>query len=647
MGEKVAILDAGAQYCKVIDRRVRELNVESVIVAMNSRIEDLLGYKAVIISGGPASVYDADAPKYDPRIFTDAFCNENGKIPILGICYGMQLANYHFGGKVEPKIEIVDGIEIKVREDGQDLIRMLTETSPLLRGLSLEETVLLTHGDSCTELAPRFVATSISANGIIASFEDADSRIYGVQFHPEVDLTPNGKRVMRNFLYDIAGCKGDFSIGDRKEIAVDYIRSRAGKQQVKAFVSGGVDSTVGATLTNKALGPENVDAIIVDNGFLREGEIEQVLESASRIGMKVRPIYAVEEFANATTTMETIKDGQKVTYVTKRLNRAVDPQEKRNIIGDYFMIVAMREMGMETLESPSAFFFFYGTLRPDLIESASKIASAQGTAEVIKTHHNDTKLVRALREKGLVIEPLTEYHKDEVRQLGERLGLPQEIVWRQPFPGPGLAVRILCAEEPYVTPQFDEINARLKDEFSKDGVYATLLPIRSVGVQGDGRSYSYAACLSGKQDWEKLYETAGMIPKRIRQVNRVVYAFGDTVDNDVIDVTVTHLTPEVIEKERRADAIVNRKLVDYGLIRPLSQVPVVLTPVNFGNDGDHSVVIRTFITNDFMTGVPAIPGREMPLKCLYETVEQLRSLNGVARVLYDLTSKPPGTTEWE
>jgi len=643
MGEKVAILDAGAQYCKVIDRRVRELNVESVIASMNTPAQNLLGYKALIISGGPASVYDADAPKYDPDIFGKTFLSYG--IPILGICYGMQLANHHFGGKVEGQIVVQDGKQVRIREDGQDKIRIFQNQKGLFEGLSLEETVLLTHGDSCTALAPGFYATSISANGIIASIEDPARKIYGVQFHPEVDLTPNGKRIMSNFLYNIAGCDGTYTVEDRGEKAKTYIRSMTKGHKLKAFVSGGVDSTVGATLSFSAVGAENVDAIIVDNGFMREGEIEQVLASTGRIGMKLRVIDAKEGFANATTEIE--RKGNKQGYQTKPLNQVVAPEEKRRIIGDYFMKIAMREMGMETLQSPAEYFLLQGTLRPDLIESASKLASAAGTAAVIKTHHNDTPLVRAFRERGLIVEPLTEYHKDEVRQLGESLGLPAEIVWRQPFPGPGLAVRILCTEQPYITDKFEAINGRLKDEFSKDGIFATLLPMQTVGVQGDGRSYSYAACLSGKQDWARLFEIAASIPKTIREVNRVVYAFGDTIDGPVTDVTTTHLTPDVISKIREADVVVNGKLVEYELIRQLSQVPVILAPVNFGKEGTHSVAIRTFITNDFMTGVPAVPGEKMPEKCLHEMVEQLLGVNGVSKILYDLTAKPPATTEWE
>jgi GMP synthase (glutamine-hydrolysing) len=290
-----------------------------------------------------------------------------------------------------------------------------------------------------------------------------------------------------------------------------------------------------------------------------------------------------------------------------------------------------------------------GTLRPDLIESGSRLAS--GKADVIKTHHNDTELVRQLRAEGRVLEPLKDLHKDEVRALGEMLGLPAELVWRQPFPGPGLAIRIICAKDAFIE-NYDEVATQLA-EFGDDKTTVNLLPIKTVGVQGDGRSYSYAAVLSGEENWSKLFDLAREIPKKVKGangVNRVVFAFGEPIESgDKEAITPTLLTSDVIEQERRADHIVNEILREYGLNRSLSQVPVILTPVSFGEAGKRSVAIRPFITNDFMTGRPAVPGQDMPEEALHEIVKSLladQDLN-LARVMLDLTSKPPGTTEWE
>jgi GMP synthase (glutamine-hydrolysing) len=283
-------------------------------------------------------------------------------------------------------------------------------------------------------------------------------------------------------------------------------------------------------------------------------------------------------------------------------------------------------------------------LRPDLIESASHLASSK--AAVIKTHHNDTELVRELRAKGRVIEPLKDYHKDEVRELGAMLGLPQELVWRQPFPGPGLAIRLLCADKPYITDDFEQIGQQLKN-FEDAQTSVHLLPVRTVGVQGDGRSYNYLAALSGEADWQQLFDKAREIPKRIHQINRVVYVFGDKLTGPVNEITPTFPEPEALAQLRLADRHVNEVLRKYGLHESLSQVPVVSFPVYFGKAGKRSIGIRTFITNDFMTGVPAVPGKQIPIEALDEIVKRVLAVPGIARVAYDLTSKPPGTTEWE
>jgi len=278
-----------------------------------------------------------------------------------------------------------------------------------------------------------------------------------------------------------------------------------------------------------------------------------------------------------------------------------------------------------------------------------------------------------LRKKGRVIEPLTDYHKDEVRELGTSLGLPDDLVWRQPFPGPGLAIRILCAEKPFKDESFESTNQILNDILHKEtkilhqldtnvsqkhleekmekiqttDLWATLLPVQTVGVQGDTRTYSYVAALSGKRDWETLFSLAKLIPQLCHNINRVVYVFGDPVEGPIHDITPTYLTPDVISKLQEADDIVNSALIEHKLTRVLSQVPVILFPVPFGKKNNRSIAIRTFITNDFMTGIPAIPGKELPEDVLLKVVSQVQAIDGISRVVYDLTAKPPGTTEWE
>ncbi len=615
--QAVAILDAGAQYGKVIDRRVRNLGVRSEILPLNTPAEELSDFDALIISGGPQSVYSPEAPAYDSAIF------ELEK-PILGICYGMQLMNQCLGGSVERGGRREDGpAEAQVDSD-----------SPLFDQLAAQQTVLMSHGDSIASLAPGFEASAMSGD-IVAAIEDRQRHLYGVQFHPEVDITTHGSDILGNFLFNVAGLEQDYTVEDREAEAIRYIQETVGEREVLVFASGGVDSTVCTVLLGKALDPAKVHAVHIDTGFMRLGESREVAKALSSVGIELTVIDDSEHFASATTLIDGVE--------TMPLREVTEPEIKRKIIGDTFIKVlgmATEQLGLD----PDNTVLGQGTLRPDLIESASSLASTQ--ASVIKTHHNDTPLVRELRANGQVVEPLQSLHKDEVRELGRLLGLSDELVWRQPFPGPGLAIRAICAERPFITPEFIEVGAALQ-EFSNEKIATTLLPIQTVGVQGDGRSYSYLAALSGESDWDRLMEMAREIPKTLHSVNRVVYVFGEQVRGPIDDITPTFPTAEVIEQLRRADDVVNKVLIKYDLVRALSQVPVVSFPVHFGKPGNRSIGIRTFITNDFMTGVPAIPGVHLPFEALDEMVYGITRDDTISRVAYDLTSKPPGTTEWE
>jgi GMP synthase (glutamine-hydrolysing) len=613
---RVAILDAGSQLTKSIDRKIRGLSIQSDVFPIDTPLEKIKEYPAYVISGGPESVYTEGAPKPDPRIFDE-------DKPILGICYGMQLMNMHFGGDVKNSGGSYGQARINIDQNNK-----------LFLGLDEAQKVLLTHGDSITELAPGFREVA-RANGIIAAIADDDRKNYGVQFHPEDHQTENGIDILSNFLFKVAELEPNYTVEDRLEKGIKEIKEKVGDRQVLAFVSGGVDSTVLAAMLALALPAEQVHAVHVDTGFMRKDESNLVKQSLKDAGIELDVINAENQFQNA----RTIHNGE----LTPPLCEVTDPEVKRHIIGDMFMHI--REQYIISLNiDPQNSVLAQGTLRPDLIESASNTVSSN--AQTIKTHHNDTKLVQELRAVGGVIEPLSAYHKDEVRELGNQLGLPDELIWRQPFPGPGLAVRLICAKEAFITNEFEKIRQQLKN-FEDPDIAAHLLPFRTVGVQGDGRTFSYAAALSGKPDWPRLIEKAKLMPTSIKEVNRVVYIFGDKLVESPMDITPTFPEPDAIGQLRQADAIVNEVLHNYGLDRKISQVPVVSFPVNFGNPGERSIGIRTIITPDYYTGIPAIPGEHIPHEAIDEIIWLLLSLPGVARVAYDLTAKPPATIEWE
>lgn len=494
----ILILDFGSQYTQLIARRVREQKVYCEILPFNVDVEEIKkkSPQGLIFSGGPASVYQKGAPSIDKAIL------ELG-LPILGICYGVQLLNYLLGGKVERSHQ---------REYGPaDLI--VGEPDSLFKGLPKELKVWMSHGDKITELAPGFVTLAYTQNAPYAAVVHPGKKFYGIQFHPEVVHTPDGEKILANFLFEICRCPADWTVESFIEKEVSRIREIVGKNKLICALSGGVDSSVAASLVHRAVGGQLI-CVFVDNGLLRQDEKEKVVEIFQKnFHIHLKVVNASQLFL-------------------KKLKGVTDPEKKRKIIGNLFI----RLFEKQAHKIGGIKYLVQGTLYPDVIESVS----VKGPSARIKTHHNVGGLPAVMKLK--LIEPLRFLFKDEVRKVGEELGLPEEIVWRQPFPGPGLAVRILGAVTNDRLKILRQADAIVIEEMKNAGLYqkiwqsfAVLLPIKTVGVMGDERTYENVIALrvvhsqdGMTADWVRLpYDLLEKISSRIinevKGVNRVAY----------------------------------------------------------------------------------------------------------------------------
>ncbi|UQF70494.1 glutamine-hydrolyzing GMP synthase [Vagococcus lutrae] len=495
--EKIIVLDFGSQYNQLITRRIREFGVFSELLSHKTTAAEIkaMNPKGIIFSGGPNSVYAEDAFKVDPAIFDLG-------VPVLGICYGMQLMTAQFNGKVEAASK---------REYGQAFIDVKENKTGLFSELPTNQQVWMSHGDLVTEVPEGFEVTATSSDCPIAAMADTARQFYGVQFHPEVRHSEYGNDLLKNFAFDVCGCKGDWSMESFIDIEIAKIRETVGDKKVLLALSGGVDSSVVGVLLQKAIG-DQLTCIFVDHGLLRKDEGDQVMDMLSgKFGLNIIRVNAQKRFLD-------------------KLAGVSDPEQKRKIIGNEFIYVFDDEAAkLDGIE-----FLAQGTLYTDVIESGTD------TAEVIKSHHNVGGLPEDMEFQ--LIEPLNTLFKDEVRALGTELGMPDHIVWRQPFPGPGLGIRVLGEITEEKLEIVRESDAILREEIAKAGLdrdiwqYFTVLPgIRSVGVMGDGRTYDYTVGIRAitsidgmtadfaRIDWDLLQKISVRIVNEVPHVNRIVY----------------------------------------------------------------------------------------------------------------------------
>ena len=501
----IVILDFGSQYTQLIARRIREFDVFSVVLPCTVPVEQIqaLNPKGLILSGGPCSVYDADSPAADPAVLSLG-------LPVLGICYGLQFITHHLGGKVE---------SAEQREYGHAEVSLVRET-PLFRGLTGSMSVWMSHGDHAAELPDGFVLVAETANAV-AGIAHEEKRIWAVQFHPEVAHTKQGTQLLRNFVLDLCGATPDWTPEHFIQSTLERIQALVGNGHAICGLSGGVDSSVAAVLVAKAIG-ERLTCIFVDNGVLRKDEFAKVQKSMrEQLGLNVVAVDASQRFL-------------------AKLAGVTDPEQKRKAIGNEFIAVfddeAKKIFEAEGSAGEEIAWLVQGTLYPDVIESSS----VKGPSQTIKSHHNVGGLPADMKLK--LIEPLRDLFKDEVRRIGRDLGMPDEIIERQPVPGPGLAVRILGEVTAERVAILQEADAIVVDEIRKAGLYrkvwqsfAVLLPVKSVGVMGDQRTYANTCAIRAVEsedgmtaDWAPLpYELLRTISSRIisevRGINRVVY----------------------------------------------------------------------------------------------------------------------------
>ena len=604
----IGVIDFGGQYAHLIARRMRDLGLYSEIHALDDLLDsEPAAYSGYILSGGPDTVSPADERNFS------RFASRITE-PVLGICYGHQLIATARGGSI-------------TRGSSSEFGRVQIKTyAPnfLFTDVRGSFHVWMSHRDHVSHIPTGFRRTASSSEVDIAAYESGDGRFFGLQFHPEVAHTEFGDRILENFARHCLSIPHDHAFPRIWSPVLMYeriredIRMRAQADRLFLLVSGGVDSMVCLDLCIKAVGAERVRAVHVDTGFMRRNEVNAVKSYMRDISFEsMRIVDAANDFFSA-------------------LSGVMDPEEKRRRIGKLFVEIVRRQVGPMGLDS--GWLLVQGTIYPDRIESGST-----KRAERIKTHHNRVPEIDALISKNRVIEPLRDLYKHEVRELGSFLGLPERILNRHPFPGPGLAVRIIGSrdgEDPKID---DSLNNSLKDiiePFKCDGM---VLPVRSVGVQGDARTYHHPALIwdtfkTPHIDWERLRDCASRIVNRLEGINRVVFSSHAFHPGD-LRLRPCSLTPEIVERLRIVDDIATRKIRG---ISDIWQMPVVALPL-YDRDNRQVFVLRPVCSRDAMTA----DIYEMDSALFHAIERDIETVDGAGNILYDMTMKPPGTIEWE
>ncbi len=603
--DRIAVVDFGGQYVHLIATKVRRLEVLAEIRQPEDPPSAYQGFRGIILSGSPALASRGDELELDRAVL-------DLEVPILGLCFGHQQIASHYGGRIEHTR----------REYGLARLRVSAPTE-IMAGMPTDQVVWMSHGDSVTALPPGFVevAASVDPDGErhgYAAIADPVRQRYGMQFHPEVDDTEHGEQMLANFVRGICGCRPTWTMDRYRQEQAELIRRQVGDRGVFLLVSGGVDSTVCAELIGQAIGPAKLHLLHIDNGLMRKDESRQVVAELERLGLG-RNLHFVDAGARFLAALEGV----------------VEPERKRRIIGETFIEVFREQAARLDLEG---MLLGQGTIYPDTIETGGS-----RHADVIKTHHNRVPIIEQMIAQGRVIEPLRELYKLEVRELGQALGIDAQLVWRHPFPGPGLGVRALCSDGSLPEGHDPDAAASAIEKLAGPaGLRGLLLPVRSVGVKADLRCYEQPVMLWGEADQASVLQLAGQIYGRLGGVNRCVWDLTGRGARTASPVTAT-LTERRLALLREADDIVMRALERHGLLRAVWQCPTVLLPLSLDGRGEELVIVRPVRSERAMTASPAA----LPAALVDEIREPILALPSVGGLVLDITTKPPGTIEWE